>query len=143
MFEAIVVRYRGALLRDRSALLGRERAAQDAVQQTFVKAYNAMKRDDRPLALELGSTGLRTTRPPMPSPTTVFVDQELDEAGATAERPELELERREQLCSAPGLGAGSPPRRQRDALILRELEEALLPGDRGSAGVGGGPPASS
>ena len=135
-FEAIVARYRAALLRYCSALLGRERA-EDAVQQTFVKAYNAMKRDDRPLALKpwlyriahntahnaLRDHGLR--------------HEELDEAGATAERPELELERREQLRSVLA-SVQDLPARQRDALVLRELEGRSYQEIAAALGVGGG-----
>ena len=50
-FEAIVERYRRALMRYVSRLLPPERA-EDVVQQTFVKAYEAMRRDAAELNLK-------------------------------------------------------------------------------------------
>src|SRR3954468_3095494 len=44
-FEAIVARYRKPLLRYCGGILSGERA-EDAVQQTFVKAYDAMRGGD-------------------------------------------------------------------------------------------------
>src|ERR671914_326616 len=49
-FEAIVARYRGSLLRYAGRLLDRARA-EDVVQQTFVKAYDAMLAGDAELNL--------------------------------------------------------------------------------------------
>src|ERR687896_6516 len=49
-FETIVSRYRGALLRYAERFLPRERA-EDAVQQSFMSAYEAMLRDDAALNL--------------------------------------------------------------------------------------------
>ena len=49
-FETIVSRYRAALLRYAERFLPPERA-EDAVQQSFVSAYEAMLRDDADLNL--------------------------------------------------------------------------------------------
>jgi RNA polymerase sigma factor (sigma-70 family) len=135
-FEAIVARYRGALLRYCSALLGREQA-EDAVQQTFVKAYDAMKRDDRPLALKpwLYRIAHNTAHNALRDHALRY--EELYEAGAIAERPELELERREQLRSVLA-SVQDLPTRQRDALVLRELEGRSYQEIAATLGVGGG-----
>jgi RNA polymerase sigma factor (sigma-70 family) len=135
-FEAIVSRYRGALLRYCSALLGRERA-EDAVQQTFVKAYDAMNRDQRPLALKPWLYRIAHNTAHNALRDHALSHEELDEAGATAERPELELERREQLRSVLA-SVQDLPARQRDALVLRELEGRSYQEIAAALGVGGG-----
>jgi DNA-directed RNA polymerase specialized sigma24 family protein len=74
-FEAIVERYRRALMRYVSRLLPPERA-EDVVQQSFVKAYEAMHRNAaelnlRPWLYRIATTGrstrCATARPPTPS----------------------------------------------------------------------------
>jgi RNA polymerase sigma factor (sigma-70 family) len=91
-FETIVSRYRAALLRYTERFLPRERA-EDAVQQSFVSAYEAMLRDDSALNLRpwlyriahnaslnaLRDRGLRHA--------------ELDEGIDGVERPDQALER--------------------------------------------------
>ena len=119
-FEAIVSRYRGALLRYAERFLPGERA-EDAVQQSFVSAYEAMLRDDAALNLRpwlyrithnaslnaLRDRGLR--------------HDELHEGVDGVERPDQALERtqglREVLTAVQAL-----PERQREAIVLRELE---------------------
>ncbi|MDQ5835033.1 MAG: sigma-70 family RNA polymerase sigma factor, partial [Actinomycetota bacterium] len=119
-FETIVSRYRAALLRYAERFLSRERA-EDAVQQSFVSAYEAMLRDDSALNLRpwlyriahnaslnaLRDRGLRHS--------------ELDENIDGVERPDQALERtqglRDVLTAVQAL-----PERQRDAIVLRELE---------------------
>ena len=59
-FETIVERYRRALMRYVSRLLPPERA-EDVVQQAFVKAYEAMRRDAAELTSGRGCTGSLTT----------------------------------------------------------------------------------
>ena len=135
-FEAIVARYRGALLRYCSALLGRERA-EDAVQQTFVKAYAAMQRDDRPLLLKPWLYRIAHNTAHNALRDHALRHEELGEEGATAERPELELERREQLRSLLA-SVQELPARQRDALVLRELEGRSYQEIAAALGVGGG-----
>ena len=121
-FETIVERYRRALMRYVSRLLPTERA-EDVVQQTFVKAYEAMRRDTAPLNLRpwlfrmahnaaldaLRDRALRMWS--STSPSTVS-------SGPT--RPSsAEQGLRELLEAVKGL-----PDRQRDAIVLRELEGA-------------------
>ena len=119
-FEAIVERYRRQLLRYAGRILPGERA-EDVVQLAFVKAYEAMRRDSRELELRpwlyrivhnTALNGLRERRPVHQAPV-----ESLD----GVERPDEALERsqgiRELLAAVQAL-----PVRQRDAIVLRELE---------------------
>jgi RNA polymerase sigma factor (sigma-70 family) len=135
-FEAIVSRYRGPLLRYCSALLGRERA-EDAVQQTFVKAYEAMHRDDRPLLLKPWLYRIAHNTAHNALRDSALRDEPLGDEGAVGERPEEVLERREQLRSVLASVQDLPPR-QRDALVLRELEGRSYEEISAALGVGGG-----
>jgi RNA polymerase sigma factor (sigma-70 family) len=119
-FEAIVERYRRALMRYVSRLLPPERA-EDVVQQAFVKAYEAMQRDSAELNLRpwlyriAHNTALNALR------DRGLRHDELDERIDGVERPDQALERsqglREVLVAVQAL-----PERQRDAILLRELE---------------------
>jgi RNA polymerase sigma factor (sigma-70 family) len=135
-FEAIVSRYRGPLLRYCSALLGRERA-EDAVQQTFVKAYDAMHRDDRPVVLKPWLYRIAHNTAHNALRDNARRDEPLRDEAAAAERPELVVERREQLRSVLSSVQDLPPR-QRDALVLRELEGRSYEEISAALGVGGG-----
>ncbi len=135
-FEAIVSRYRSPLLRYCSALLGRDRA-EDAVQQTFVNAYDAMHRDERPLLLKAWLYRIAHNTAHNALRDHALCHEQLDEEGATSERPELELERRERLRSVLASVQDLPPR-QRDALLLRELEGRSYEDIAAALGVGGG-----
>jgi RNA polymerase sigma factor (sigma-70 family) len=120
-FEAIVRRYRRPLLRYCSALLPADRA-EDAVQQAFMRAYDAMRSDDsklhvRPWLYRIAhNTALNLLRddsgwPPEP----------LDESHDGVERPDQAFERRERLTAVVAAVQGLPEQ-QRNALVLRELE---------------------
>ena len=119
-FEAIVERYRRALMRYVSRLLPPERA-EDVVQQSFVKAYEAMHRDAaelnlRPWLYRIAHNGaLNALR------DRALRHAELDERIDGVERPDQAFERaaglRELLVAVQAL-----PERQRDAILLRELE---------------------
>jgi RNA polymerase sigma factor (sigma-70 family) len=135
-FEAIVSRYRGPLLRYCSALLGGERA-EDAVQQTFVKAYDAMHRDDRPLLLKPWLYRIAHNTAHNALRDNALRDDPLGDEGAAAEQPELVVERRERLRSVLASVQDLPPR-QRDALVLRELEGRSYEEIAAALGVGGG-----
>ena len=135
-FEAIVSRYRGPLLRYCSALLGRERA-EDAVQQSFVKAYEAMHRDDRPLLLKPWLYRIAHNTAHNALRDNALRDEPLGDEGAVEERPEAVVERREQLRSVLA-SVQELPRRQRDALVLRELEGRSYEEISAALGVGGG-----
>jgi RNA polymerase sigma factor (sigma-70 family) len=135
-FEAIVSRYRGPLLRYSSALIGRHRA-EDAVQQTFVNAYDGIRRDDAVLRLKpwlyriAHNVSLNALR------DRALRDEPLEAESPTAERPETALERRERLRSVIASVQDLPPR-QRDALLLRELEGRSYDEIAAALGVGGG-----
>ena len=119
-FEAIVERYRRALMRYVSRLLPPERA-EDVVQQAFVKAYEAMRRNAaelnlRPWLYRIAHNGaLNALR------DRGLGHAELDERIDGVERPDQAFERsvglREVLVAVQAL-----PERQRDAILLRELE---------------------
>jgi RNA polymerase sigma factor (sigma-70 family) len=135
-FEAIVSRYRGPLLRYCSALIGRERA-EDAAQQTFVNAYDAIRRDDAVLRLKpwlyriAHNVSLNALR------DRALRDEPLDAESPGAERPEVALERRERLRTVIA-SVQDLPARQRDALLLRELEGRSYEEIAATLGVGGG-----
>jgi RNA polymerase sigma factor (sigma-70 family) len=135
-FEAIVARYRGQLLRYCSALLGRERA-EDAVQQTFVKAYDAMHRDDRSLLLKPWLYRIAHNTAHNALRDNALRDEPLGEADGVGDRPELVVERRERLRAVLASVQELPPR-QRDALVLRELEGRSYEEIAAALGVGGG-----
>ena len=119
-FETIVARYRRPLMRYVSRILPAERA-EDVVQQSFVKAYEAMQRDAATLQLRpwlyriahnsalnaLRDRGLRHA--------------ELDEQLDGVERPDQALERAQGLRDLV-VAVQALPERQRDAILLRELE---------------------
>ena len=119
-FEAIVKRYRGALSRYVERFLPRERA-EDAVQQAFVNAYEAMLRNDSELQLRpwlyriAHNTALNGLR------DRALRHTELPDGLDGVERPDEALERaqglRQLLAAVQAL-----PERQRNAIVLRELE---------------------
>jgi len=119
-FEAIVERYRRALMRYVTRLLPPERA-EDVVQQAFVKAYEAMHRDAAELNLRpwlyriAHNAALNALR------DRALGHAQLDERIDGVERPDQVFERsvglRELVVAVQAL-----PDRQRDAILLRELE---------------------
>jgi len=119
-FEAIVERYRRALMRYVSRLLAPERA-EDVVQQAFVKAYEAMHRDAADLNLRpwlyriAHNAALNALR------DRAFGHAQLDDRLDGVERADQAFERtaalRELVATVQAL-----PERQRDAILLRELE---------------------
>jgi len=119
-FETIVERYRRALMRYVSRLLPPERA-EDVVQQAFVKAYEAMHRDDAELNLRpwlyriAHNTTLNALR------DRGLRHDELDERIDGVERPDQALERTQGLRDVL-VAVQALPERQRDAILLRELE---------------------
>jgi RNA polymerase sigma factor (sigma-70 family) len=119
-FEAIVQRYRRPLLTYCSRVLPAARA-EDAVQQTFLSAYQAMTRDDAELKLRpwlyriARNTSLNLLR------QNGWTHDQLSENFDGVERPDQVFERREQLRSAVD-AVNALPERQRDALVQRELE---------------------
>jgi RNA polymerase sigma factor (sigma-70 family) len=140
-FEAIVSRYRSPLLRYCSALLGPERA-EDVVQQAFVNAHDAMRRDERPLRLRpwlyriahnLAHNALRDGA----LRSRALREEPLGDGGLVADQPDVEVERRERLRAVLA-SVQELPARQRDALLLRELEGRSYEEIADALGVGGG-----
>src|SRR5919198_75246 len=119
-FEAIVGRYRRALMRYVSRLLPPERA-EDVVQQSFVKAYEAMHRDEAELNLRPWLYRIAHNGAVNALRDRALGHAELDERMDGVERPEQALERtmglRELVLAVQAL-----PERQRSAILLRELE---------------------
>jgi RNA polymerase sigma factor (sigma-70 family) len=119
-FETIVERYRRALMRYVSRLLPPERA-EDVVQQSFVNAYEAMHRDGAELNLRpwlyriAHNTALNALR------DRGLRHDELDERIDGVERPDQALERTQGLRDVL-VAVQALPDRQRDAIVLRELE---------------------
>jgi RNA polymerase sigma factor (sigma-70 family) len=119
-FEAIVERYRRALMRYVSRLLPPERA-EDVVQQSFVKAYEAMHRGSAELNLKpwlyriAHNSALNALR------DRGLGHVELSDAIDGVERPDQAFERsvglRELVVAVQAL-----PERQRSAILLREME---------------------
>ena len=120
-FEAIVHRYRAPLLRYCRRFLPAGRA-EDAVQQAFLNAFRAMRNDDRAIDLRpwlyriAHNAALNALRAGLAADADELTDQ-ID----GVERPDQALERRERLTLVVAAVQALPPR-QRDAVILRELE---------------------
>jgi len=120
-FAAIVDRYRGPLLRYCAGIVGADRA-EDAVQQVFINAHDALANtsDVRHLRSWLyriaHNASLNVLR-------AVRDDVELDpdQAAASAEGPAAAFERTERLRATLD-AVRDLPERQRAALVLRELE---------------------
>jgi RNA polymerase sigma factor (sigma-70 family) len=120
-FEAIVHRYRRPLLRYCGRFLTGPRA-EDAVQQAFMNAYAAIKDDERRIELRpwlyriahnAALNALRAGRGATEEP----IDDQID----GVERPDQAFERRERLADVVAAVQALPPR-QRDAIVLHELE---------------------
>jgi RNA polymerase sigma factor (sigma-70 family) len=135
-FETIVERYRRALMRYVSGLLPPERA-EDVVQQAFVKAYEAMHRDGAELKLRpwlyriAHNTALNALR------DRGLRHDELDERYDGVERPDQALERTQGLRDVL-VAVQALPERQRDAILLRELEGRSYEEIALALGVSGG-----
>ncbi|HEX2233182.1 MAG TPA: sigma-70 family RNA polymerase sigma factor [Thermoleophilaceae bacterium] len=135
-FEAIVTRYRRALLRYCSRILPEERA-EDAVQQTFVRAYDAMRDGDAELRLRpwlyriAHNTALNALR------DKALRHEQLDDRFDGVERPDQALERNMSLREVLG-AVQDLPERQREAILLRELEGRSYDQIAAELGVTGG-----
>jgi RNA polymerase sigma factor (sigma-70 family) len=120
-FTAIVQRYRPALVRYCTGLLGADRA-EDAVQQALANAHAALSApDDRPLDLRpwlyrlahnAALNVLRASRDGAPA------EDGLPGAGETPDEVLARRQRFDELVAA----IAALPRSQRDSLLLRELE---------------------
>lgn len=118
-FEEIVRRYRSALLRYSRGIV--EEGAEDAVQHAFLNAHRALRRGDdlvdlRPWLYRLthnAAVDVRRRQGPETSPLNPQVDG--------VEQPHDALMKREALGELV-TQMGRLPRRQREALVMRELE---------------------
>ena len=119
-FEAIVHRYRRPLVRYSSRLL-REPRAEDAVQQTFLNAYRALSRGDGEIELRPWLYRIAHNASVDAMRRTPVAHEELDEQIDGVERPEEAVERGERVRSVLR-AVQELPERQRDAILLRELE---------------------
>jgi RNA polymerase sigma factor (sigma-70 family) len=120
-FTAIVQRYRPALVRYCTGLLGADRA-EDAVQQALANAHAALTGpDDRPLELRpwlyrlAHNAALNVLRA---SRDRALAADGLPEAGETPDEVLARRQRFDELVAA----IAALPRGQRDSLLLRELE---------------------
>ena len=119
-FEAIVARYRRPLLRYCSKLLPEERA-EDAVQQAFLRAYDALRGSSREMHLRpwlyriAHNTALNALR------DGGIGDEELSDQIDGVERPDQAYEKAQRLREVIA-AVELLPERQRDAIVLRELE---------------------
>ena len=119
-FEAIVARYRAQLLGYCRRFLPEARA-EDVVQQALVNAYAAIRQGDGELRLRAWlyriahNTALNALR------DRGLRHEQLSEQIDGVERPDQALERRQDLRETVA-AVQALPERQRDALVLRELE---------------------
>ncbi len=119
-FEAIVARYRKPLLRYCVRLVSEQRA-EEAVQETFVRAYAALMRGEEVRTLKpwlyrvAHNAALNTVRA---KPLTLV---DLDEGLESADSTETAAERHEGLRDVVS-AMQALPLRQRDAIVQREFE---------------------
>ena len=132
-FEAIVERYRGPLTRYAAAIVGRD-AADEVVQESLVCAHNALMRGDEVACLRawlhriVRNKALNLIRDSGPDGLP------LDERQAAIETPELVAERRHTLRRVVD-AVQALPDKQRDAIVLRELEGRSYDEIAGTLGV--------
>src|SRR4051794_5380782 len=119
-FEAIVERYRGALLRASRRYLPEARA-EDALQQAYISAWSALQRGDEVRDLRawlyriVHNTALNQLR------VSGYDYAELDDALRGSEAPQEEMERRAVMRQTL-TGLAALPDRQRDALLRVAIE---------------------
>lgn len=119
-FEAIVDRYRRPLLRYCARMLTPERA-EDVLQQTFLNAYGAIHRNEA--AIDLRPWLYRIARNACLNALreTGWSHEPIDRVRGGAESAHETVERRHEL-DAIVTAVRMLPERQREAVVLRELE---------------------
>src|SRR3954471_7490243 len=119
-FEAIVERYRGALLRAARRYLPDARA-EDALQQAYISVWSALQRGDEVRDLRawlyriVHNTALNQLR------VSGYDYAELEESLRGSEAPQEEMERRA-VVRQTLTGLAALPGRQREALLLMAVE---------------------
>ena len=135
-FEVIVLRYRRPLLRYCSKLLPAERA-EDAVQQTLARAYDSLRASGREMHLRAWlyriahNTALNALR------DGGLGHEELSDQIDGVERPDQAFDKRQRLREVVA-AVELLPERQRNAIVLRELEGRSYEEIASALGVSGG-----
>ncbi|HEY1358563.1 MAG TPA: sigma-70 family RNA polymerase sigma factor [Thermoleophilaceae bacterium] len=132
-FEAIVARYRRPLMAYLRGILAEERA-DDALQQTFVRAHAAILREDRVRCLRAWLYRIAHNSAANLIRDTHRPDEPLPEHVPGAELPD-DVAYRRQTFSEVLSAVQSLPLRQRDAIVLRELEGRSYEEIAGELGV--------
>jgi RNA polymerase sigma factor (sigma-70 family) len=122
-FRVIHDRYRQRLFAyTRQMLAGSRSDAEDALQDVFLRAYGALRQDDRPVTLRAWlyrvahNRCVDQLRRPLPAPVDLF-----DVSRQPLHDPLVEAERREDLRRLVE-DVRRLPEQQRSALLMRELE---------------------
>ncbi|HEV8151617.1 MAG TPA: sigma-70 family RNA polymerase sigma factor [Solirubrobacteraceae bacterium] len=122
-FRVIHDRYRQRLFAyTRQMLAGSRSDAEDALQDVFLRAYGALRQDDRPVTLRAWlyrvahNRCVDQLRRPLPAPVDLF-----DVSRLPLHDPLAEAERREDLRRLVE-DVRRLPEQQRSALLMRELE---------------------
>ena len=122
-FRTLHDRYRARLLAYTRQMLGGSRSdAEDALQDVFLRAYSALRADDRPVTVKAWlyrvahNRCIDHLRRPTPAPSDVF-----DLSRGPAADPCAETERRDDLRRLIA-DMQRLPEQQRSALLMREME---------------------
>ena len=122
-FRVIHDRYRARLLAYTRQMLGGSRSdAEDALQDVFLRAYNSLRADDRPITVKAWlyrvahNRCIDHLRRPVPVPADVF-----ELSRTPTPDPSAETERREDLRRLVA-DVQRLPEQQRSALLMREME---------------------
>jgi RNA polymerase sigma factor (sigma-70 family) len=119
-FEAIVARYRRQLLRYCSTLLPEGRA-EDAVQQTFLRAFDALRASEGEMNLRPWLYRIAHNQSLNVLRDRSLAHEELSESIDGVERPDQAFEKHQRLRDTFA-AVVALPERQRNAIVLRELE---------------------
>lgn len=123
-FRVIHDRYRARLLAyTRQMLAGSAAEAEDALQDVFLRAYGALRADDRPVTLRAWLYRVAHNRciDQLRRPGTVELFDNLRLVNGTGADPIAEVQRRDDLRRLVA-DVGELPGQQRSALLMREME---------------------
>jgi RNA polymerase sigma factor (sigma-70 family) len=132
-FEAIVARYRRPLMGCLRRLLAEERA-EEALQQTFVKAHAAIERGEQVRSLRSWLYRIAHNTAANVIRDNAHPHEPLDDHLGGGERPDQVADRRQTLSEVLS-AVQALPIRQRDAIVLRELEGRSYDEIAGELGV--------